>query len=174
MKTYLYFLVVALLATMPFFLTSCDNQAKTDSSTSNQAETDSSTSVVKNSPIYMLFQSEQSLKDGLIGKNFVSSDKRCIIDFRRETRYKIFIKENINDDWTQFDGEKYRITYNSNDELCIEFDYLDQNGGDENAKGVFTPSDFTLTYFHGKTLKFGDFKITTADEARTIYNEGKK
>ena len=164
MKKYLYLLVVALFATMQLLLTSCNNQTKTDSSTS----------VDNNSPIYKLFQSEQSLRDGLIGKEFVSSDKRCIIDFRRDTRHKIFIKENINDDWTQFDGEKYGITYNSNDELCIEFYHLDQNSGDEVATGIFTPSDFTLTYYPGKSFKFNDFKIITHDEARTIYYMGRK
>ena len=126
----------------------------------------------KESPIGKLFSSEQSLKEGLIGKDFVSEDYTCLIDFRRENRYKIFVKESPNSEWIQFDGKKYRITTDSEGEVCIEFDYLEQNGGDHNAKGKFTYNEFTLTYFHGKTLKFHDFKIITADEGRTVYEKG--
>lgn len=170
MKKLSYLLGLALAVAMSLSLTSCGNSTESESATA--VETESSAAAKKDSPIYKLFESEQSLRDGLIGKCFVSADQTCLVDFHRKTRYKIFIKETPNSDWTQFNGEEYRITYNSKDEVCIEFDKL-TNIDDLRAKGIFTPSELALT-IDGQTLKFRDFKIVTNDESRTIYENGSK
>ena len=154
MKKYLYLLFVALFATMSFSIASCDSK-KNDS------------------PIYKLFESESSLREGLIGKVFVSEDQNCLMDFRRESRFKIFIKEPSSGEWIQFDGEKYRITYYNKDEVCIELPYFEQNGGDASAEGVFTPSEFKINFLPGGTIKFKDFRIISTDEAAEIMSQGK-
>lgn len=159
MKKQIFLTIVAILATFSFLVMSCKSKEK------NEKE---------ETPIAKLFSSEQTLKEGITGKNFVSADNKCLMDFRRENRFKIFIKESQDQDWIQFDGEEYRITTNSKGETCMEFDSLDENSGDNNAKAVFTPEEFTLTYFNGNSSTFNDFKIVTEDEAGAIYEGGSR
>ena len=141
-------------------------EGETIETTENNESQTSQTATSAPTPIQELFSSMDNLKTNFVGMDYVSSDNTCVIDMRRDTRYKIFIKEN--GDWKQFDGTKYRTTYNSENKLCVEFEHMEMNGSQEKANAIFTPEKLILTYKNGKALEFNDFRITTSDEAGSI------
>lgn len=122
-----------------------------------------------NSPIEKLFSSEESLRSGLLdGQCFASADKNCLILFRgweSELDYKIFFKEDQGG-WHILKGNFFHVTYNADNQLCVEFGRMSHD-----ATGIFTPGEFILK-IGGRTLTFKDFSIITVDEGDSIYEEG--
>lgn len=162
------FLISSLVAAGVFlpFSTSCGNGDKAASDSAKTETTEQAGSAAsKDSPIWQLFSSMDNLKNNITGMYFVSANNDCIIDMSRDSRYKIFIKNN--GEWLQFNGEKYQVTYSGND-LCI--DYKNLNGPEDGyAMAIFTPQKLTLTCKSGKEYTAKDFRIASSSEAEQAY-----
>ncbi len=118
-------------------------------------------------PMEKMFSSVESVKSSLIGTCFASEDNSCLIDFRRESRYKVFVKEN--GEWRQFNGERYFITYSSDNSVCVECSYMKCSGTDKFADGILTPKYFELKEKNGTPKRFENMRIVTNSEAKIIY-----
>ena len=140
---------------------SCSNAVKSQS--------EESSANGEKSPIQMVFSSVDNLRSNVIGMCFVSANDDCLIDMRRENRFKIFIRNH--DGWRQFEGKKYMITYDRNNQPCVEYEYMKENGADNTAYGLFTPNDLSFRINNGKVINFKNFRIITADEASELYNK---
>lgn len=138
---------------------SCSNAGKSQSEESSSKE--------EKSPIQLLFSSVDNLKSGIVGMSFASANDDCLIDMRRESRYKIFIRDNGS--WETFNGEKYGITYDGNNQLCVEYLDMKDYGADKFAYGLFTPNDLTLRIKDDKVINFKNFRIITTYELEELY-----
>ena len=118
-------------------------------------------------PMEKMFSSVESVRLNLTGTCFASEDNSCLIDFRRESRYKVFVKKN--GEWRQFNGQRYFITYSSDNSVCVECSYMESYGTDKFAEGILTPKYFELKEKNGTPKQFKNMRIITNSEAKSIY-----